>query len=90
MFNVKPHAGDLYYLRLLLLHVPGATGWGDFMQNAPREAGEPAPASYRDAAKAFGLLHDDSETLTMLREALEIQPASPSRRKSHELFAEAL
>eukprot|EP00973_Karenia_brevis_P078655 10917193-Karenia_brevis.AAC.1 len=26
----------------------------------------------------------------MLREAVEIQQASPSRRKSHELFAEAL
>jgi hypothetical protein len=88
MFNVKPTAGELYYLRLLLLHVPGATGWGDFMQRAPREQGGPLPKTYREACRGFGLLHDDAEAFQMLRDAVEI--VCISHRKMHELFAESL
>jgi len=88
MFNVKPTAGELYHLRLLLLHVPGATGWMDFLHRAPRSEGDPVPATYRDACRAFGLLHDDVETIQMLRDALDLECIS--RRKLHELFAEAL
>ena len=87
MYNVKPTAGELYYLRLLLCHVPGATGWDSFLQKAPREVGEPAPTSYRDAARAFGLLHDDSETMSMLHDALQLQT---NVLKVHQLFAESL
>jgi len=90
MYNVKPSSGELYYLRLLLLHVPGMTSWDDFMQSAPRADGDPAPQSYREAARAHGLLHDDVESLEMLREAVELRHTSRDRQKTHELFAEAL
>ena len=56
MYHVKPSAGDLYYLRLLLLHVPGATGWDDFLQRAPCAEGEAAPensATPRVASACF-------------------------------------
>ena len=88
MFNIKPTAGELYYLRLLLLHVPGATCWSDFMQRAPREPGEPLPKTYREACRGFGLLHDDAEAFQMLRDAVEV--VCFSQHKMHELFAEAL
>ena len=90
MYNVKPSSGELYYLRLLLLHVPGVTSWTDFMEGAPRTDGSPIPDSCREAARAHGLLHDDVESLEMLREALELRHTSRDRRKLHELFAEAL
>ena len=88
MFNVKPTAGELYYLRLLLLHLPGATGWNDFMRRAPQGQDGPAPKTYREACRAFGLLHDDAEAFQMLRDAVEM--VCLSHQKMHELFAEAL
>ena len=90
MCNVKPTSGELYYLRPLLLHVHGMTSWTDVMQSAPRGDGEAAPTSYREAARAYRVLHDDAESLQMLREPVELQHTNPDRRKLHELFAEAL
>ena len=89
MYNVKPSAGELYYLRLLLLHVPGATDWKYFLRRAPQdEIDQAEPATFRDAARRFGLLHDDAEVEHTLRDALEMEHTS--RTKVHELFAEAL
>ena len=90
MFNVKPSAGELYYLRLLLLHVPGATSWDDFLCSAPFASGEAMPTSLREAARAHGLLHDDAETIATLRDALEYTQTGGSTSKIHEFFAVAL
>ena len=90
MFNVKPSAGELYYLRLLLLHVPGATSWDDFLCSAPIASGEAMPTSLREAARAHGLLHDDAETIATLRDAPEYTQTGGNRNKIHELFAEDL
>ena len=68
MMHVKPGCGELYFLRLLLLHLPGsgATGW----QSLQSSAAPHAEATFQNRARELGLLHDDSETLAMLRESV--------------------
>ena len=85
MAHVKPSAGELSYLRMLLLHVPGAhaTSW-ESLQSAPAPG---APPTFQNRARELGLLHDDEETLCMLREAATVLP---STLRLAELFAEVL
>ena len=81
MRHVKPVAGDLYYLRLLLLHVPGAQAksWDD-LKRAPGESGEP---TFRQLALELGLLKDDADTRAMLEEGIRVAKPLP---KNCELF----
>ena len=88
MYHVAPNAGELYYLRLLLLHVPGATDWAEFKRRAPAEVGQALPTTFREAALRHGLLNDDAETERTLKDALA--HTAGRVRKLHELFAESL
>ena len=85
MRHVKPVAGDLYYLRLLLLHVPGAQAksWDD-LKSSPGESGEP---TFRQLALELGLLKDDAHTRARLEEGIRVVKSLP---KISELFAETL
>jgi len=69
LFAVRPnqHNMEPYYLRLLLLHVPGehALQWSDLKRVFPGDTA----LSFRGLASELGLLHDDVETQTMLEEA---------------------
>ena len=68
MRYVKPSAGEAYYLRLLLLHVSGAsvTSW-DSLRSTATDNG---PATFQQKARDLNLLHDDEETIAMLAEAV--------------------
>ena len=66
MYFVHPRQGERYCLRLLLLHVRGATSWLD-LRTVP---GHVAPfATFRGAAVARGLLTDGQEWFNCLSEA---------------------
>ena len=67
---MKPNAGELYYLRLLLLHVTGqgATSWQS-LKRRPPDGGDP---TFQEHARQKGLLHDDTEVLAALSEGCRI------------------
>ena len=85
MRYVKPSAGELYYLRLLLLHVSGAfaTSW-DSLRSASTING---PTTFQQKARDLHLLHDDEETIGMLSEAARLVTTTT---KICELFAETM
>ena len=64
MYTVSPREGEKYYLRTLLLHVPGATSF----QNLLNVNGI-IHTSFRDACCALGLLADDAEWQRCLDDA---------------------
>jgi len=66
MYNVSPTEGERYYLRLLLLHVKGATSYDDIktFENIPQK-------TFKEACLARGLLKDDIEWERCLSEAAE-------------------
>ena len=64
MFYINPNAGDLFYLRYLLLHVPNPTSFEDL-----RTVNGNLLPTYHAACTARGLLHDDAEWDEALGEA---------------------
>ena len=58
----------LYFLRLLLMHVPGATSFKDLQTVNGEDTG-----SFEEAAKRLNLLEDDQEWTRVLEEAVTIQ-----------------
>ena len=78
LYSVSPKDKDRYYLRMLLLHVPGATCYDDL-----KTVNEQTYPSYKDACKALNLLIDDTEWNSALTEAANFQ--MPSQLRS--LFA---
>ena len=83
--HIKSTAGELYYLRLLLLHAKGkdASSW-----SAMKASGHPGETpSFEGKARELGLLQDDTETRAMLEEA---SCTITSSSKLIELFAETL
>ena len=58
----------LYFLRLLLMHVPGATSFKDLQTINGEDTG-----SFEEAAKRLNLLEDDQEWTRVLEEAVTIQ-----------------
>jgi hypothetical protein len=86
MYWVPPSAGERYYLRLLLQHVPGATSFEDLRttnRNTPNAVLHP---SFKEAAIAMGLLEDDAEWERCLTEASSVATG----RQLRELFASIL
>jgi len=65
---VHPKDRERFCLRLLLLHVKGATDYADLRSVPWMNNGEPF-LSYREAALARGLLTDDNEWQDCLQEA---------------------
>ena len=58
MHRLSPKCGEVYYLRLLLLNVKGATDWKDLL--TPEDSNQPLD-TFKKAATARGLLKDDIE-----------------------------
>ena len=80
IFNISRSQGEVYFIRLLLLHTPGATGWR--IRTVDRVVCE----TFEDACRQLGLLDDDRDHIAAFREAREFATA-PSLRQ---LFATIL
>ena len=80
---IKSSAGELHYLRLLLLHIKGehALSFASLKSSASGDE----PPSFQNLARELGLLQDDSETAAMLTEAVRVLT---STAKLSELIAE--
>ena len=65
MYFIMPNAGELYFLRLLLNHLPGATSFANLHTVQGIEY-----ATYQQACTRRGLLQNDDEWQTSLMEAL--------------------
>ncbi|XP_057290878.1 uncharacterized protein LOC130613570 [Hydractinia symbiolongicarpus] len=68
MYSASPRAGELFYLRILLLHKSGATSFKD-LQTVIRKVAE----TFRDACLLRGLPQDDTERNKTLQEAVNFQ-----------------
>ena len=66
--NVSPRQGDVFYLRLLLHHVPGAASFAEL-----RTVGGVVCETNKEACRLRGLLQEDGEWDLALREATETQ-----------------
>ena len=64
LYTVSPREGERYYLRMLLLHVPGACSFEEM-----RIVDGEVLGSFRDACSARGLLTDDAEWRKALRQS---------------------
>ena len=74
MYFVSPRAGELYYLRVLLCNVAGATSWADL-----RTVEGVVHPTFKEACVALGFLQDDREWDSCLKEATETQMPSSLR-----------
>lgn len=68
MYGISPTAGDAYFLRLMLLHVPGAKSFQDL-----RTVDGVVYNNFKEAAIALHLLDDDSTLREFLQECNDIQ-----------------
>ncbi|KAF7809101.1 uncharacterized protein G2W53_035844 [Senna tora] len=64
LYNVPPSSGELYYERILLNKIKGATCFEDI-----KKVGSVIYPSFRDACYALGLLDDDKEFIEAIAEA---------------------
>ena len=76
LYFIKPTAGEIYYLRLLLTVVPGPTSFVD-LRTVPGIA-EPFPTFY-GACLEHGLLRDDGEWRSSLEEASSMHTGTQLR-----------
>ncbi len=74
MYQVQPSDPQPFAWRLLLLHVPGAVSF-----EALRTINGQVCPTFRDAARALGLLQDDRELINCLQEASLLQMPSQMR-----------
>ena len=75
MYSVSPSDYERYCLRLLLLHVTGAKGFGDL-----RTYDDTVFDMFREACLARGMLADDSEWDRALSEAVALQMPQQCRQ----------
>jgi hypothetical protein len=82
IYFVSPNAGERYFLRQLLLKVPGATSFEDLRTtfDVNREPQTVVHASFKEACQARGLLQDDTEYISCMQEATTF--ASPLQLRS--------
>ena len=81
IYWVTPKAGELYYLRVLLIHVKGATSYEDL-----RTVNGVTYNTYQEACLHRGYLLDDNEAVNCMNEAVNDQMPSALRN----LFATIL
>jgi len=74
MYYVHPTAGELYYLRILLMIVKGATNYADVRNFDGRVYN-----TYREACEARGLLESDNEWILLFDEAIVSASANQLR-----------
>lgn len=68
IYNVNPRCGELYFLRVLLLHVPGATSF-EFLRTYNDQVFD----TFKEACLARGLLADDQEWYRAMDQASKYQ-----------------
>ena len=68
MYSVSPKQHERFYLRILLLHVPGATSFEEL-----RNLNGYTAATFHEACKLRHLLDDDNEWYDVLSEASNFQ-----------------
>jgi hypothetical protein len=72
VYPVSPRSGDTFYLRMYLLNLTGADVLPLVRTGGPNVASlRGSNASFEDACRAAGLLADDAEYHTAIREALQ-------------------
>lgn len=82
MYFVHPSAGERYYLRILLHHVPGVVSWEDLRTTNRGTAQAVVHPTFKAACIARGLLEDDNEWHVCLSEAAQVRVVAighPSR-----------
>lgn len=65
MYAVNPSEQERYYLRIVLLHIPGATSYGDLQRVDDRQCS----SFRREVCLPLGLLNDDTHWHKTLDEA---------------------
>ena len=75
MYQVQPSHPERFSLRLLLLHSPGATSFEDL-----RTVEGHTHDTFKEAAKAMGLLEDDDEWRRCMQEAVIVSLPSQLRQ----------
>ena len=75
IFNINPRQQELFYLRLLLLHVPGATCFEDL-----RSVNGIVHHTFKEACLSRNLLVDDTIWIRTLDEAIQFQMPAQLRR----------
>ena len=75
IYRIGPKAGDLFYLRMLLLHKRGAKSFIDF-----KTIDGVVCKDFKDACKALKLLVDDKQWIETLREAVQYQMPAALRQ----------
>ena len=75
VYMVKPSEGEIFYLRLLLSSVKGAISFSDL-----RSYQDIQYNTFREAAEARGLLHNDTEYYKTLEEARIMIPGGDAVR----------
>ncbi|KAE8223321.1 hypothetical protein CF326_g8209 [Tilletia indica] len=77
--SVRPGAGEVFYLRQLLLHRPAAS-WKDLRTTGAGTPNRVLHATFQAAAVELGLFEHGSEALLALRDAVDLfQPPSELR-----------
>jgi hypothetical protein len=74
IYNISPKQGELYYLRMLLHHIPGATCYEDM-----RTVNSQVHPTFQAAAEALGLLECDNQWEHCLDDAVVISSARQLR-----------
>ena len=75
MHLLSPGLGDIFYLRLLLANVKGATSFRNLRVHKGIVYG-----TFRAAADARGLLHDDRNYIVTLQEGHDMRPGRSLRK----------
>ena len=81
IYSMSPKSGDIYYLRLLLITIPGPTSYIDLRT----VDGETLP-TFQEACKRHGLLDNDDHIINGMREIAHTSTA----KKLREFFVTAL
>ena len=69
VYGVHPREGERYYLRLLLMKIPGATSFDDLKTtfDGSRNPAYVIHDTFQDACRDLGLLQDDQEWISCMR-----------------------
>ena len=69
MYSVSPREGERFFLRILLMHVPGPHSF-EYLKRIPEEFGGGQAATFQEACYRRGLLQDDQEYRECLQESV--------------------
>jgi len=75
MYAISPNEQERYYLRIALLHIPGARGYNDLLT-----VGNTKCTSFREVCRLLGLLNDDAQWHNTMDEAASFQMPYQLRR----------